>query len=258
MIKVTCQCGSAFSAKDSLGGKKVKCPKCGTILSIPAPQLEEVDPLAGSPASDSLGAPNSDPLGIGSAGDDVFGNVAALPAASSPLQTMPAPTMSMPPAQVPQDSHSRVKHTSSISGWDVATGIVCMIHGLLVVGFLGTSLLGLIGMTGEMMADGFGFFFVISLLITLVAFGVGVAILAAGLGLLLQQPWSLEVGVPASYVHFAFLAIGAVFMIINLMQAATISVRLAVMGLFGYLFATVLLSIAPALLLKLNDQDEHY
>jgi hypothetical protein len=34
-IKVTCQCGQSFAAKDELAGKTVKCPKCTKPLKIP-------------------------------------------------------------------------------------------------------------------------------------------------------------------------------------------------------------------------------
>ena len=35
-IKVSCACGAAFAANDSLAGRKVKCPKCKRPISIPA------------------------------------------------------------------------------------------------------------------------------------------------------------------------------------------------------------------------------
>ena len=35
-IKIACQCGQGFQAPDNLAGKKVRCPKCGNPLSIPA------------------------------------------------------------------------------------------------------------------------------------------------------------------------------------------------------------------------------
>ncbi|MBP88591.1 MAG: hypothetical protein CMJ64_18060 [Planctomycetaceae bacterium] len=37
-IKVACQCGASFNAKDELAGKVVRCPKCKQPLKIPAPQ----------------------------------------------------------------------------------------------------------------------------------------------------------------------------------------------------------------------------
>lgn len=42
-IKVKCSCGASFAAKDSLAGKRVKCPKCSQPISIPAAQAEPVD-----------------------------------------------------------------------------------------------------------------------------------------------------------------------------------------------------------------------
>ncbi len=34
-IKVACQCGKQFAAKDELAGKRVKCPQCSAVLTIP-------------------------------------------------------------------------------------------------------------------------------------------------------------------------------------------------------------------------------
>lgn len=42
-IKVKCSCGASFAAKDSLAGKRVKCPKCSQPLTIPAPQSSPVE-----------------------------------------------------------------------------------------------------------------------------------------------------------------------------------------------------------------------
>jgi len=38
-IKVACQCGQQFVAKDQLAGKQVRCPKCGAVLTIPQPRV---------------------------------------------------------------------------------------------------------------------------------------------------------------------------------------------------------------------------
>jgi len=35
-ISVACQCGQKFQAKESLAGKRVKCPDCSEPISIPA------------------------------------------------------------------------------------------------------------------------------------------------------------------------------------------------------------------------------
>ena len=46
-IKVACQCGQNFAAKDELAGKKVKCPKCGQVLTIPSPMSLAEKPAEG-------------------------------------------------------------------------------------------------------------------------------------------------------------------------------------------------------------------
>ena len=72
-IKVVCECGSKLRAKESLAGKRVKCPKCGAVLSIPWPEPEvsdlaelSLDELADfestAPAVDRTHAKTSRPL----------------------------------------------------------------------------------------------------------------------------------------------------------------------------------------------------
>lgn len=46
-IKVACQCGASFAAKDELAGKAVRCPKCKQPLKIPAPAA----PAAAAPSA---------------------------------------------------------------------------------------------------------------------------------------------------------------------------------------------------------------
>ncbi len=53
-IKVSCQCGQKFTAKDQLAGKAVKCPKCGQPLRIPSP----AGPPKSKPQAQSLQAPS--------------------------------------------------------------------------------------------------------------------------------------------------------------------------------------------------------
>ena len=43
-MAITARCGSCaneFTANDKLAGKRVKCPRCGGAISIPAPQPAE-------------------------------------------------------------------------------------------------------------------------------------------------------------------------------------------------------------------------
>ncbi len=47
-IKVVCQCGASFGAKDELAGKAVRCPKCKQPLKIPAPAAAAAPAMAGA------------------------------------------------------------------------------------------------------------------------------------------------------------------------------------------------------------------
>jgi hypothetical protein len=52
-IKVACPCGQKFSAKDSMAGKRVKCPKCNEPLVIPSPKPTK-PPTKSAPAISDL------------------------------------------------------------------------------------------------------------------------------------------------------------------------------------------------------------
>jgi hypothetical protein len=56
-IKVTCQCGQSFAAKDELAGKTVKCPKCTKPLRIPEAGPRVAAPAAPRPATAAATAP---------------------------------------------------------------------------------------------------------------------------------------------------------------------------------------------------------
>ncbi len=53
-IVVACPCGTKLRAPDAAAGKRVKCPKCGTPLSVPAAadfeEVEDAPPPVASPA----------------------------------------------------------------------------------------------------------------------------------------------------------------------------------------------------------------
>ncbi|MGE0610695.1 MAG: hypothetical protein AB7O62_26630, partial [Pirellulales bacterium] len=82
-IPVKCACGQAFSAKDELAGRRVKCPKCGQPLAIPNPGGHA--PPAGAArqvpnqgmatprANPAVGAASGFPAGFGGQPADPFG-----------------------------------------------------------------------------------------------------------------------------------------------------------------------------------------
>ena len=71
-IKVTCQCGQSFNAKDELAGKAVKCPKCQQPLRIPAASASASAPAKSAQKGAAKSpAAASDPFGGGSLFDEV-------------------------------------------------------------------------------------------------------------------------------------------------------------------------------------------
>lgn len=67
-IVVTCSCGKPIKAPDAAAGKKVRCPHCQRVLSVPAP------PDPGSDKSGSRAVPSATPAADGKAA----GNMALL------------------------------------------------------------------------------------------------------------------------------------------------------------------------------------
>ena len=58
-IKVTCQFGQKFSARDELLGKRVKCPKCGGVLTIRQAPVATVIPVERPPEVPTVPTPKS-------------------------------------------------------------------------------------------------------------------------------------------------------------------------------------------------------
>jgi hypothetical protein len=53
-LVVTCDCGKSLKVKDSLAGKRIRCPECQELLTVPAAEEEE-------PAADEEPAPKMAP-----------------------------------------------------------------------------------------------------------------------------------------------------------------------------------------------------
>ena len=60
-ISIVCPQGHQLTAKEKLAGKKVKCPKCGSVVQIPAAEPTTIaeplmpDNAPAEPALDTLG-----------------------------------------------------------------------------------------------------------------------------------------------------------------------------------------------------------
>ena len=70
-IKVTCQCGKSFAAKDELAGKAVKCPNCQQPLRIPSAGIAAPLPSKAPLAAAAPAAPAASPHAAGSLFDEV-------------------------------------------------------------------------------------------------------------------------------------------------------------------------------------------
>ncbi|MCE9581555.1 MAG: DUF4282 domain-containing protein [Planctomycetes bacterium] len=111
-ILTTCPCGSRFKAPDRLAGKRVRCPKCSEILTVPAGEtpdapIEEtappVEPAAAAPADAGQETPDAGPPAA--PGDDALKGASAetdgdLPAVKPPEGE---PATETPAAEAPAE-----------------------------------------------------------------------------------------------------------------------------------------------------------
>jgi hypothetical protein len=81
-IKVTCECGQTFAAKDELAGRVVKCPKCGNPLKVLAPQKKAAPVTAPASVAGGL-ADLLDEVGLKGQHDDYKGR--HCPSCNGPL-----------------------------------------------------------------------------------------------------------------------------------------------------------------------------
>jgi len=44
-ISLTCSCGKSFRLKDELAGRKIRCPECTSIQTVPRPPVPEMESL---------------------------------------------------------------------------------------------------------------------------------------------------------------------------------------------------------------------
>src|SRR5215831_16798987 len=56
------QCGKQLQARDEFAGRRLKCPGCGTILTIPSGAAAAPPPVAPQPPPDVPAPPPSNPM----------------------------------------------------------------------------------------------------------------------------------------------------------------------------------------------------
>jgi hypothetical protein len=63
-IEFNCTCGKTLAAKDEFAGRKLRCPKCHTILTIPQPSAMPKTPVVAPPLAAPPARPRSVPTQI--------------------------------------------------------------------------------------------------------------------------------------------------------------------------------------------------
>ena len=57
-ILLTCPCGRSLRLKEELAGRKIVCPQCGTVLTVPPPEPAPEEVVGEvSPADESEAGP---------------------------------------------------------------------------------------------------------------------------------------------------------------------------------------------------------
>lgn len=51
-ISLPCSCGKTLKVKEELAGKRIKCPACSLVLTVPVPELEPVEAATSEAAAD--------------------------------------------------------------------------------------------------------------------------------------------------------------------------------------------------------------
>lgn len=143
-ITVRCDCGKSYSVDDKLEGKRIKCPSCTALLTIP---LKEPD-------DDWL---NDDSLGDPSLGDTGQGNRppahSTIPASQNRPRTQKAtgaaatPRNQQTPAQMGNVLQKQVNAKLGAAGIKVPDGLPAVNKGirLVFIGTLGSAILFLLG-----------------------------------------------------------------------------------------------------------------
>ena len=264
-IQAACTCGAQFAAKPELAGKRVKCPKCGQPFMIPA-----------GPALAVSASPADDPLGLGAA----YSQAAAAP---MPFPGQPAATAAFPGAanwtnggaaaqgaqwtnrastsarKEPEKSRSTsadLPPSGVILGGislEKLTGIAALCYGafaiyrIIAVVRVVMFTLGLKGGSGLLLRV----FISPSMLLFYLALAVAGGMIAAGIGILQNKKWGLEVGAIAAYAHFALLAVSLLMSIPSLLSGP---------ALLGFFFRGIPLmvgeSLGPVLILMLKQKHE--
>ena len=238
MIPIRCQCGKSYQAKSSMSGKSFKCSACEQMVSIPKrnePKPADLDPFGSDLPSNNLA----------NLFDQNFPKLSIPTATHVPYQApVKATAAKRDSAEKPRGITLQFNQDTLV----LITAILCILFGLSRLVFLNPLAIFLAPKT--VLSVGGMLFLANSL--------VCIGILVAGIGLLLDQEWSIGVGQIAASMYFVLLLInfGIFFANIAIVMdgktSATFFARI-LSSLLGTLAGT---SIVPGLLLYVTLRND--
>ena len=238
MIPIRCQCGKSYQAKSSMSGKSFKCSACEKMVSIPnrnQPKEADLDPFGSSLPSNNLA----------SLFDQNFPELGIPTATHVPYQ---APVKATAAKKDSAEKRSGITLKFNQDTLVLITAILCILFGLSRLVYLSPMAISLV--PKAMFSLG-GMLFIANYLVC-------IGILVAGIGLLLDQEWSIGVGQIAASMYFVLLLInfGIFFANIAVVMDGKTSVTFFARILSSLLGTLAGTSIVPGLLLYVTLRND--
>ena len=238
MIPIRCQCGKSYQAKSSMSGKSFKCSACEQMVSIPKrnePKPADLDPFGS----------DLPPNNLANLFDQNFPKLSIPTATHVPYQApVKATAAKRDSAEKPRGITLQFNQDTLV----LITAILCILFGLSRLVFLNPLAIFIAPKT--VLSVGGMLFLANSL--------VCIGILVAGIGLLLDQEWSIGVGQIAASMYFVLLLInfGIFFANIAVVMDGKTSVTFFARILSSLLGTLAGTSIVPGLLLYVTLRND--
>jgi hypothetical protein len=238
MIPIRCQCGKSYQAKSSMSGKSFKCSACEQMVSIPKrnePKPADLDPFGS----------DLPPNNLANLFDQNFPKLSIPTATHVPYQApVKATAAKRDSAEKPRGITLQFNQDTLV----LITAILCILFGLSRLVFLNPLAIFIAPKT--VLSVG-GMLFLSNSLVC-------IGILVAGIGLLLDQEWSIGVGQIAASMYFVLLLInfGIFFANIAVVMDGKTSVTFFARILSSLLGTLAGTSIVPGLLLYVTLRND--
>ena len=238
MIPIRCQCGKSYQAKSSMSGKSFKCSACEQMVSIPnrnEPKPADLDPFGSDLPSNNLA----------NLFDQNFPELGIPTATHVPYQ---APVKATAAKKDSAEKRSGITLKFNQDTLVLITAILCILFGLSRLVFFNPLAIFIAPKT--LLSVG-GLLFLANSLVC-------IGILVAGIGLLLDQEWSIGVGQIAASMYFVLLLInfGIFFANIAVVMDGKTSVTFFARILSSLLGTLAGTSIVPGLLLYVTLRND--